>query len=442
MRVPRCARAWRVYGFRCMVIGFALTLSATAFADDTNGPLPSSDEPDPAERDADSETPDATDSELTMPAMHGAAEGVTKSDAVPASTIEVSVLDPRSNAVAGARVGLVRERHSVAQGDAQSITQLSTDAAGKARFEHLDTGSGARYRIVLGDDGTRYGTNPFSMDRTAGAKVVLHAYPVVRTWKESIIVGRSFVFIEPRDQVLSVEYIHEFQNLGQTVLAADTVALDLPEAWKAFATNPTDPDLTVVSTSTGVRLAGAIAPGRHNIAFTFQIPNENRERMELNLGFWPNTAEAQVATLGRPGLELAVDGFPSATLREGSARQPLRWTGRSFAQDASAPTNLRVELSGLPTAGPGRWVATGLAALLALGSLLARLFRREQRIGESGAASTGLQAQERIVDELAALTKAHLQGQIGDTAFADTREVLLAAFVRAARETTQPVRSA
>lgn len=425
----------RWLGVGTCALFFAMTL--TALAED-QGALPPSSTMGQAPESASDLDPDTAQNDLTeesaMPNLGSSTDTVSNSAAVPPSTIDVTVLDARSNAVAHARVALIRERHSVAQGDDQSTTELSTDDSGHARFERVDSSTDIRHRVVLLDNGLRYGTRPFALDTKLGAKVVLHAYPVVQSLKDTMIFGRGFVFFEPRDQVLAVEYVHEYQNVGHTVLAADNVALTLPQGWKAFSTSVTDPDLRVISTDSGVKLAGAIAPGRHSVAFTFQIPTANRERLAVTVDLWPNTAESQVATLARPGLELTAEGFPSASVREGTARQPLLWTGRSFTQDRSAPRSIQVELSGLPTVGPGRWVAVALAALLAGTALLISLFNRRSAPQSDSATNVGLQAQERIVDELVALERAHQQGQIGDTAFADTRELLLSAFVRAARE--------
>lgn len=420
--------AWLRFG----TCGCVLTLSLHSSAADPNPSEPSSIPQGPASDPSAARVDPA--GEPAMPHLGSSTDTVSNSAAVPASTIDVTVLDARSNAVPRARVALIRERHSVAQGNDLSTSELSTDESGRARFERVDSSTDTRHRVLLVESGVRYGTRPFALDPKLGAKVVLHAYPVVRSLKDTMIFGRGFVFFEPRDQVLSVEYVHEYQNVGHTVLAADAVELTLPEGWKAFSTSVTDPDLSVVSTNTGVKLTGAIAPGRHSVAFTFQIPTANRERLDLGVNLWPNTAEAQVATLARPGLDLSAEGFPTASVREGAARQPLLWTGRSFTQDRGAPRAIQATLSGLPTVGPGRWVAVALSVLLAGTALLVSLLRRGSASPSGPATSVGLQAQERIVDELVALERAHHDGRIGDTAFADTREILLSAFVRAARE--------
>lgn len=164
--------------------------------------------------------------------------------------------------------------------------------------------------------------------------------------------------------------------------------------------------------------------------FTFQLPTANQSRLALELNLFPHTAEAQVATFVRPGLELQVDGFPTPTVTENGGRQPLLLTGRSFARDRSAPSSVRAEILGLPTLGPGRWVAVGLSGGLALLAFLSASTRRQADPSRGAAAA----ARDRIVDELAALERTHRRGDIGDTAFADTKEALLSAFVRAARE--------
>ncbi|MGE5786942.1 MAG: hypothetical protein ACM3ZE_20280 [Myxococcales bacterium] len=379
---------------------------------------------------AEDETSEAGMRPPSMPHARGPSDSVENSESVPAGTIDVTVLDMHSNAAVGTQLELLRDRQSITQGNSSSKREATTDATGKALFANVQAGSDSQYRVVVLQDGARYGTHPFPINSRMGTKVVIHAYPVVRDIKQSLVLGRGFFFVEPRDQVVSIEYMQEFHNLGQTVLVANDLSLRLPENWKAFATSATDSDLTVVSTAEGVSLSGAIAPGKHSVMFTFQLPTANQDRLALELALFPHTAEAQLATFVRPGLELHVDGFPAASVNETAGRQPLLVTGRSFARDRSAPGSVRAEISGLPTLGPGRWVAVALSSALAALALLFAFKRREAAPSQGAAAA----ARDRIVDELAALERMRRRGDIGETAFADTRETLLSAFVRAARE--------
>jgi hypothetical protein len=358
------------------------------------------------------------------------ADSIETSDSVPPSTIDVTALNAESVPIAGVQLELVRDRQSVSEGNTSAKRQATTDTAGHARFSQLPSGSDSQYRVVTVDQGTRYGTGRFALEKRAGTRVLLHVYPLVKDYKQALIAGRGFVFVEPRDDVLSIEYMHQFHNLGQSVLVADDLALRLPRGWKAFATNPTDADVSLAKTADGVSLVGAIAPGQHSVTFSFQIPSANRERAEIDLNLWPNTAEAQVATLSRPGLELVVEGFPNANPTQGNGRQPLLVTGRSFVRGKGSPEFVHFEIAGLPVIGPGRWVATLAAALLGLWALVGSLNGQKSVMAEGSQAA----ARARIVDELAAVERARRLGQIGEQAYADTREVLLSAFARIERE--------
>jgi len=294
----------------------------------------------------------------------------------------------------------------------------------------VPSGEDSRYRITATTDDITYGTGLFSMEKQAGTKVLFHLYPITKNTNTALFAGETSVFLEPRDDVISIEYFHRFHNLGRTVLAAESFSLHLPNRWKAFSTNPIDPDLSVKAVDDGVSLVGAIAPGQHAVMFAFQIPNSNRDRLRLELDLLPNTANVQVATFPRPGLALDVDGFPRATVNQRNGRRSLLTTERAFANDSAPPEALRLDLSGLPVVGWGRWVATLAALAMASAAILRTLLTPKS----AAPGDVRVAAKKRIVDELAALEVAHRRGDLGETAFQDTREILLAAFVRLERE--------
>ncbi|HEY5959665.1 MAG TPA: hypothetical protein VIV60_24085 [Polyangiaceae bacterium] len=370
-----------------------------------------------------------------------ATDSIEPSSALPAHTLEVMAIDATSAPAANTHIELLRERQSVSEGNSSMKWEGTTNSAGLLRFNDIPVSTDSQYRITAGSEGHRYGTRSFRIDSKVGTKVIFHVYPVVQKLRESLIAGRTFVFLEPRDDVLSIEFMAEFHNLGQTVLTAEALSLKLPPEWKAFATNPTDADLAVTKTAAGVSLAGCIAPGQHQVAFSFQIPSQNRPRLGLDLDLWPNTAEAQIATLSRPGLELQVEGFPNATVVKGNGRQPMLVTGKSFTHDHGPPQSLRLEVSGLPVIGPGRWYAVLGSAGLALGALLTLGSRlgSKQRVS-AYAERTHRAARKRILQELAALMRAKREGRVGPETFAATQESLLEAFVRIERllEKTTP----
>lgn len=356
-------------------------------------------------------------------------DSIEPSALLPPATVEVTALDTQSAPVAGVQIELRRDRQSVAEGNTSSKWQATTDASGHARFANVPTGSDSQFRVVSNNNGIRYGTRAFPVDSRTGTKVLFHVYPVVKNLRETLIAGRTFVFVEPRDDVLSIEVMHQFHNVGQTVFSADGLSLTLPTNWKAFSTSPTDSDLSVVKSTDGVSLTGAVAPGQHSVAYTFQIPTSNRQRVDLSLNLWPNTAEAQVATLARPGLELEVEGFANASVVQGNAGQPLLVTGQSFSRDKGPPESIQLGIAGLPVVGPGRWVAVACAALLALGSLLLAWRRRQQPVQDNDPSA----ASARILEELTALERARRLEQVGAETYADTKEILLSAFVRIER---------
>jgi len=378
--------------------------------------------------------------------------------AVPVRVIEVATVDPQDRPLSNVRVALVRERQSISEGNSSSLSESVSDSQGKLRFVDVPLGSDTQYRLLAVQGDVRYGTRPFGVDSHSGTRVLFHVYPVIRNVHDALVAGRSFLFIEPRDDVLHIEVFSELHNLGATTWVPDDINIRLPEGWKAFATNPGDPDLHVVKTDQGVSLTGAVTPGQHGMSYSFQIPSNNRSQIDLELALWPNTAEVQVATVTRSGLELEAEGYPAAQVMRSNGQKPMLVTGRSFARDVGGPPkDVHVTLRGLPIVGPGRWVAAALAALLAASALvLARrnhvaVAKSDSSFGtdnlavapHDAAASKGQrrgeheaerEARDRLLDELVSLTSAHRKGLIGTETFEQARQTLVAACVRLERQ--------
>ncbi|MGC4069730.1 MAG: hypothetical protein QM784_34735 [Polyangiaceae bacterium] len=360
---------------------------------------------------------------------------------LPANSLEVTVVDANERLVADVHLELVRERQSIAEGNESSSRSAVSDRNGLVRFDNLDSNSETRYRIVAHRNAVRYGMPSFSVSKNAGLRAKFHVYEVTSNIREALVAARTFLFIEPRDEVLQVEVMSELHNLGALVWAP-SVELKLPEGWKAFSTNEGDPDVRIEKTTNGVRLVGAVTPGQHALGYSFQVPTGNHSSVEWLQPLWPHTAETRIATVVRSGLELEVEGYPAAELVQGNNQRPMLMTGRSYGGDAKAPEeDLRVSIHGLPVVGKGRWVAAIIAGVLVVAAftmawLKARAKVAAGRDGRQGPFSGQLEreAHERLLDELARLTAARKAGQIGEQTFVDAQDALVSACVRLERQ--------
>lgn len=388
-------------------------------------------------------------------AMPGALpEDVVAPDpSIAARSIEVTTVDPQNHVLPNIPVLLVRDRQSIAEGNSSSVSTRTSDRDGKVLFTDVPVGSDSQYRLLTQASEAKYGTPPFAVDGRTGMKAVLHVYPQVRNIREALVAGRSFLFVEPRDEVLHVEVFTEWHNLGASVWLPENVELQLPAGWKAFSTNPSDPDLRIEKTDAGVKMLGTVTPGQHSTSFSFQLPSNNRVEVATEIPLWPNTAEAQVATISRSMLEMEVDGYPAAQVMQSNGQKPMLVTGRSYAKDTGGPpSDVRVTLRGLPVVSDGRWVAALAAAALVLGGL-GLTWRSRRRVNPPGAkhppkrapgamAEPGLgleaerEARERLLEELVGLTRAHRSGEIGNETYEQARQTLLAACVRLERQLT------
>jgi hypothetical protein len=355
---------------------------------------------------------------------------------LPANSLEVTVVDAQERRLPDVHLELVRERQSISEGNESSSRSAVSDRSGLVRFEKLDANSETRYRILALRNSVRYGTRSFAVAKDAGLRATFHVYDVTSNIREALVAARTFLFVEPRDEVLQVEVMSELHNLGALVWAP-SVELTLPDGWKAFSTNEGDPDVRVEKTSRGVRLVGAVTPGQHAIGYSFQVPTKNRSSVEWLQPLWPHTAETRIATVVRSGLELEVEGYPAAELVQGNNQRPMLMTGRSYGGDAKAPEgDLRVSVRGLPVVGAGRWVAAVIAAVLVAAALLMAWAKGGAKVGAKAPSSNPLEveARERLIGELARLTAARREGRIGEQTFLDAQDALVSACVRLERQ--------
>jgi hypothetical protein len=145
----------------------------------------------------------------------------------------------------------------------------------------------------------------------------------------------------------------------------------------------------------------------------------------------PHVAELRVMSESARGMQLEVAGFPPAEPSTNQRGQRILVTGRQL-RSLSEPALDRVEvtLTGIPTPGAGRWVA----AIGALSIAAAGFFSVWSRRGAKQPGSSDLRdverARELLLEELVALERAKLAGDIGPQTYDSAKRALSDALVR------------
>lgn len=185
-------------------------------------------------------------------------------------------------------------------------------------------------------------------------------------------------------------------------------------------------DQGVDDISGSAKLRGTFPPGRHTVDFRWQLPWSGDKDVEFDVGLPPHVAIARVMMPAAPGPKLVAAGFPPAVTRQDGQGQSFLVTERRLRPDEGRLGSISVELHDLPSAGPGRWIASVLATCgVALG--LAFATSRRPRRSDDEASRTG---QEALLAELADLEQARTDGEVGPQTYEHARRELIDALAR------------
>jgi hypothetical protein len=401
---------------------------------------------DPGDPNADPDGTDPGDEEEEMPAGHPAVEGsphaggggappgvfqppadTRKEDAtLPAGTIAVELRDADDHPVPHETVNLGILINSVAKGDSRKHMQATTDEHGVATFGGLETLSNIAYRISAGYQGGSFAAMPFQMSQGKAMRVVLHVYPVTRDVRSALIVSQAIVAAELRDDRIQIEEEIGIYNLGRVAWQPDGVRMALPDGFTAFGSQQTMSDIGVDEVKGAAQIRGTFPPGQSSLEFRWQLPWAGDADVEFSVGMPPHTAIARLMMAATGNVKLVGSGMPPAELRQNAQGQSFLVTERRLTQDEARLSTLSIGIHDLPTPGPGRVVATVLAALgVALGIYLAVAGRTR-----SGAKKAGLNVREALLEEIADLERAHMSGDVGPKTYERARRELVDTLAR------------
>ncbi|HYJ11510.1 MAG TPA: hypothetical protein VEX18_20955 [Polyangiaceae bacterium] len=378
-----------------------------------------------------------------MPAGHppvtggtGAAPAAPEQDAVmpspevPPGTILVRLVDHQGNPLKDHELKLRIVFQKISEGEQRKEQAAKTDAQGVARFTGLASSSDFSYRVAARSGPAEYLSDLIQLKPEMGVMSLLHVYPVTRNIEQASIGSRGFIYVETRDDVFQFEVLFRVFNMGGITWVPEVAQMRLPAGFKAFKAGEAMSDVRFEEApGTGVRLKGTVSPGQHNVSFRFQVPRDEESSASFRFGLLPHVAEIRVIAEAAPSMELDVDGFerPQVDVSNG---QRVLVTRHVTKRGEPTLETFEVSLAGIPTPGPGRWIAVLIAAgLAALGFGVLRGFvgKEAQAVLRERDAE---RARQLLLDELVDLTRARREGRIGDGTFETARATLVAALSR------------
>ncbi len=392
------------------------------------------------------EQDDTDDDEAPMPAGHptvpaghgdaarGAAPGMFEPPAdtenedpsLPKGTIVVELRDPDNNVLSGVEMSLGILHQSVAKGESREHKSATSDPKGFVRFDGLESGSGIAYRVTVGRDGATFAALPFQLSETKGMHVILHVYPVTRDIQEALVVMQGILFVEIKDDRIQIEQVFTVFNLGKITWIADNVILKLPATFTALSAQQSMSDQGVDSVDkVGGKLRGTFSPGRHEVHFHWQLPYSGEKDVDFEVGLPPHVAVMRAMAGASTGVRFVVVGFPDAEAKNDVQGQRVLVTEKQVRRDEPW-TSMHIKLEGLPTPGPARLVATGLAGVLVLTGL-GLAFGAGKKPSRT---SFDKSRRAQLLAELLELENARKTGDVGPKTYERARRDLLDAIAR------------
>lgn len=357
-----------------------------------------------------------------MPGVFRPPDDVEQEDpALTAGSISIDLRDPDDRPVSHETVNLGILINSIAKGDTRKHMQASTDDRGHAEFVHLETQSNIAYRVSVGYQGGMFAATPFQLPQGKAMHVVLHVYPVTRDIPSALIVCEAVIAAELRDDRIQIEEALTVYNLGRTAWQPEGVSLSLPLGYTAFTAQPSMSDQGVDAIDGAAKLHGTFSPGQHQILFRWQLPWSGDRDVDFDVGLPPHVAIARILMPASGTIKLSAAGFPPTEVLKDSHGQSFLVSERRLRPDDARLTSLTIGIHDLPTEGPGRLVATVLAAL-GVGTGLLLIVRRGRR---PLPVRDPVEARDALLEELAELEDARAADQVGPLTYGTARRELI-----------------
>ncbi len=375
---------------------------------------------------------DADDEEQPHAAPHGGAatpmaqvpeDSANEDPSLPKGAIRIQILDAENKPIPSTDVTLGIVYNSVAKGESRKRVTAKTDAQGFARWSDLDAGAGVAYRPMVLVEGATFSAPPFQLPLKNGIRATLHVFPIEHDIDKTLVVTQSILYAEVKDDRLQVQQAFKIYNFGKNAWLPNDVVIPLPPEFTAFASQQGMTDVGVDAVQKkGVRLRGTITPGQHVVEFKWQLPYSGESDLMFDIGMTPHMAASRVIVPASRHMGLEVEGFPTPQQTTDGMGQRALVTEKQMRRDEKALATTRIHISGLPTEGPGKYLATLLAAgVVALG-----IVASSKKPPKPDASIE----RARLLADLEAIERAKASGDVGPKTYERTRRELLDAVAR------------
>jgi hypothetical protein len=352
---------------------------------------------------------------------------------LPAGTIVVTIKDAEDKPIPKASVVIGILESSVAKGDSRKRKAIDMDADGTAQVDGLAVGGGTSYRISTIRDGGSFASEPFNLSAKAGKRVVVHAYESSPNVEKVLVGMQAFVFVSLREDSLNVEQMFNIYNIGKSAWVPEPSGsqMTLPDKYKAFNVSDGMADVKFVEgKNNNISLAGTIGPGQSEASFRYHVPLQGSDRQTIHIALPPRVGEVRILSESGKTLGLDVAGFPASQKQTGRDGRRVWITARQAGPGEHGIQTLDITVTGLPTQGPGRWIAVlcAASALVLAGLYVARQDKDEET--QDDLRKDLIEARDALLSEFVKLEKAHRKGVIGPKTYERERTKGLDALAR------------
>jgi 2-keto-4-pentenoate hydratase/2-oxohepta-3-ene-1,7-dioic acid hydratase in catechol pathway len=354
---------------------------------------------------------------------------------LPPGTIVVTIKDAKDAPVPHAPITLGVLHASVAKGESDEHLAHDGDEGGSARFDHLAFGPGHTYRVSTTRGPAQFSEMPFALSDRGGKRVTLHSYEVSGSLDDLRVYMKGEVDVALREGDIVVEQPIGVLNIGEVAWVANA-PIALPKGFKAFNKQESMDDTRVEEVpGSGAAIQGTFPPGQRGLHFRYQVPLDGEATQTMHVGLPPRMMQVRVIAEASRAMTLAVAGFPPAQRVEGRDGKKYLITEQQPSQAMPDISSLAITLSGLPTQGPGRWIAVALAVLV-FGAGIFYVLQSADGAVDGDARQDLIEAREALLDEIVALERAHKSGEVGPKTYDRVHAALLDA--RAHRHHDRP----
>jgi len=357
-------------------------------------------------------------------------DGAGEDASLPPGSIAVEIRDADDKPIPDVDVTLGILQQSVAKGENRKHVNQRTDGVGAARFDGLETGVGFAYRVSVPKDGASFAATPFQLPQAkAGMRVKLHVFPVTSDIELALVVMQGTIYVELKDDRIQLEQAINVYNFGKAAWVPSDLVMTLPPDFTALTSQESMSDQGIDPVEKrGARLRGTFGPGQHTLVFRWQLPYAGESTADIRVGLPPHLAQARVMAGASQDMQLRVDGFPQAKPNADMQGGRLLETEKEMQRGEAPLRELTISLRDIPTPGPARFVATGLAALGVLfGIGYAYQSRGRRRVIPKDDAK---RARQQLLFELEELERAHRAGDVGPKTYERARRELVDAIAR------------